>query len=245
MLLGISITILLAGLFYFLLPESMQDPITLIGFINIIPLTVLLLAGYRFRGGSWAEVFPLHLPRPADVIMLPAIALGLSIVLSQADTLFRIVVPVPDAVFQTFIQLITGSNLILILLTVSVLVPVAEEFFFRGIMLQGLLQNYSSRRALLTGALFFALYHLNPWQFLAAFFGGLVMGWIYYRNGNLLHAVLLHGLYNALPVLKVRLGVSIKGYISMESTPDFQPLWFFSLGIFLIGCGLYYFYRRK
>jgi CAAX prenyl protease-like protein len=89
------------------------------------------------------------------------------------------------------------------LLGLAVVVPLAEELFWRSFLLRWLeKQDFLSvqpaavgLRALLLTAVLFALEH-NQW--LAGFIAGLVYGWIYMRTGRLWVPVLAHAVTNGL-----------------------------------------------
>jgi hypothetical protein len=84
-------------------------------------------------------------------------------------------------------------------LTGAVLVgPIVEELIFRGVILNGMLDNYkSSRKALLLSALIFGLSHVKIIQAIPAFFWGLVFGYFFYRTKSILLCIALHIIANA------------------------------------------------
>ncbi len=92
-------------------------------------------------------------------------------------------------------------ELALIVLAVSVAAPVCEEFFFRGILLQGLkisrfTQEDVSRRAILVSAIIFSAFHLDPVGFVARVELGVVFGWLFLRTGSLWPGILAHAANN-------------------------------------------------
>jgi membrane protease YdiL (CAAX protease family) len=76
--------------------------------------------------------------------------------------------------------------------------PVLEEFFFRGILLKGLLRNYRPAVAIGQSALLFGLMHMSPAQSIATAFMGALLGWLYYRTGSVRLCIGLHMLNNLL-----------------------------------------------
>ncbi|QKG58965.1 CPBP family intramembrane metalloprotease [Hymenobacter sp. BRD128] len=78
------------------------------------------------------------------------------------------------------------------------LAPVLEEILFRGLLLRGLLRNYSPVVAIGQSALLFGVFHLNPAQSLFALLMGLMLGWLYYRTQSLALCIALHALNNLL-----------------------------------------------
>jgi membrane protease YdiL (CAAX protease family) len=75
--------------------------------------------------------------------------------------------------------------------------PILEELIFRGIVLDGFLKQYSPMKSILISSTLFGLVHLNPWQFITAFFIGIFAGWIYYRTRSLSLAILVHASTNS------------------------------------------------
>ncbi len=82
-----------------------------------------------------------------------------------------------------------------VLLTVG-FAPVAEEYFFRGLLFRALDREWGGWRAMAGSAAFFAIYH-PPVSWLPVFMLGLCSAWLFKRGGRLLPCVLLHMTYNA------------------------------------------------
>jgi membrane protease YdiL (CAAX protease family) len=105
--------------------------------------------------------------------------------------------------------------------------PIAEEVIFRGVILRGLRTARPAAFAITVSAVLFAIAHLNPWQGLAAFCLGLLIGWTYVRTGSLSLCIAAHVLNNFLAMLSSMLPPWIPG---MMGRPDglvqFQPVWF-------------------
>jgi len=101
------------------------------------------------------------------------------------------VIPTPDFLTDAFKP--SENNIFwLSLFTVALIAPVLEEIIFRGIILKGLLCQYSPAKAIVVSSIIFGLVHLNPWQFLGAFGIGIISGWIYWRTKNLLLPIIMH-----------------------------------------------------
>lgn len=79
--------------------------------------------------------------------------------------------------------------------------PILEEILCRGIILKGLLKNYSPYKAILISAIFFSVMHLNPWQSIPAFFYGLFLGWIYFKTQSVIPGMIFHATLNTLMCL--------------------------------------------
>jgi membrane protease YdiL (CAAX protease family) len=85
---------------------------------------------------------------------------------------------------------------VLSFVVVCVTAPILEELFFRGLLLSGLLKNYSPRKAIMQSSLLFGLIHLYPMQAVSAMVMGLFLGWLYYRTQSLIACIVAHALNN-------------------------------------------------
>ena len=105
---------------------------------------------------------------------------------------------------ERLLQAFQGLSPVVVLLTLSVVQPVCEEFFFRGYLLHGLRDRFSGPGAVVVSSLLFGLFHvlnptlLTPERFLPTTFLGLFLGWVCYRTGSVLPGMVLHILHNGL-----------------------------------------------
>lgn len=94
---------------------------------------------------------------------------------------------------------------LLCILCLCLIAPVAEEFTFReGILREMLRGGYSPWTAMATSAVLFGCVHGNPLQALPAVVLGAVLGWFYYRTGNLRLCLPAHILNNTLACIELR-----------------------------------------
>ena len=89
----------------------------------------------------------------------------------------------------------------LLFLTVAVLAPCFEELMFRGFLLPWMSHQWKNLRggtllALLATGLLFGLIHLQPTALPTLSTLGIVLGLAVLRTGNLLTAILVHGIWN-------------------------------------------------
>ena len=94
---------------------------------------------------------------------------------------------------------------VLEMLSTAVLVPVMEEFAFRGVLLSAL-RKYGAGFAIMASALVFAFAHGDFANVVFAFFAGLVFGFLYVRTGNLWVSICIHALNNGIAVLETYSG---------------------------------------
>jgi membrane protease YdiL (CAAX protease family) len=94
-----------------------------------------------------------------------------------------------------------GGSIVITILLVGIAGPIAEEVFFRGFVLTGLLKRFGVRRALLFSSLLFGLFHIDPGAIVPTFALGLILGWVYLKTGSVWPAMFAHGLHNTVAVL--------------------------------------------
>lgn len=111
------------------------------------------------------------------------------LILSFFGELMPVPVPVADNVGEYFIGL-----------SVIALLPgIAEEFFFRGLVLRGY-EGFGYRKAILISALLFGMFHFNIQNFIGPFFLGLIFGHMVVRTNSIYPAITGHFINNALSV---------------------------------------------
>ncbi len=89
------------------------------------------------------------------------------------------------------------SGLMAILIPGALLAGFCEESLFRGVM-QGVLYRKGAIRAVIVTSFLFALFHVNPWIFLATFFLGVVFGTLAIRTGSIVPSIAAHIVNNTL-----------------------------------------------
>ncbi len=172
-----------------------------------------------------------------QVSLLPPILLlifGVSILNSEMDNITRYFFPMPDLI-EHILKNVNPDPLTGMLLMVFV-APFGEEIFFRGTLLAGFLQRYSTKTALLVSALLFALAHANPYQFISAFVAGIVLGAIYIKTKSLWPCVFAHAANNLLAWMTMNqlMPFAIPGYSTLPNDGlAFQPWWFDIMGVAL------------
>jgi len=106
----------------------------------------------------------------------------------------------PDFLKQVFEDLLSG-NMILTFVNVAIMAALLEEWMCRGLIMRGLLYHIGPAKAILWSAFIFGIMHLNPWQFVPAFFMGILLGWVYWRTRSIWAAIFIHFINNGTSVL--------------------------------------------
>ena len=128
--------------------------------------------------------------RVIPFIIFGTIALIVGITIPVGD-----LIPMPEIIKETFLDIGSQTG-IFTFLAMVIAAPILEELIFRGIILNGLLKNYSPIKSILISSFLFGLVHLNPWQFLTGMIIGIFSGWIYYRTRSLSLSIIIHALAN-------------------------------------------------
>ena len=141
---------------------------------NALAAAIVLGWGVYRTGQSAGAIFRFRAFSPGLLLPMAVFLLGASVVLSDFDNAVRWAWPMPPEFEELFRQLLAGGFLSLLLLVIEA--PVIEELVFRGLILRGLIARRGVRQAIVLQAILFAALHLNPWQFVPAFFIGLFLG---------------------------------------------------------------------
>nr|WP_246231740.1 type II CAAX endopeptidase family protein [Sporosarcina jiandibaonis] len=91
----------------------------------------------------------------------------------------------------------SGMYLIIEIVMITILAPIVEEFFFRGVILQRLIKKTSVWGGILISSILFGILHAD---IIGAFLFGVITALLVIRTGNLLIPILLHMLNNTLAV---------------------------------------------
>ena len=143
---------------------------------------------------------------------------GLQYFLNEINIHFEVILPPPTWFMELFSRLfdsdlgVWGG-----ILRIVVIAPVVEELIFRGVIMSGFSRIYHPFFAIFFSALLFALFHLNPWQFPAAFTLGIILGWIRLRTGSVLACIAGHAIHNGLVFLTVVYYNDLKDLSMMQS----------------------------
>jgi len=164
----------------------------------------ILYLGYFFSGLSFKEVFSFKL---FNILILPSMIIafsGVQYFLNEINIHFEKILP-PPAWFMELFSRLFDSDLGVWggILRIVIIAPIVEELIFRGVIMAGFSRIYHPIFAIFFSALLFALFHLNPWQFPAAFTLGLILGWIRIRTGSVLACIAGHAIHNGLVFISV------------------------------------------
>ena len=222
--------------------EFFQEESLIISAGNTISFAIILAWGTKKSRVPFGEIFPMR-PFPAPLLIpMGLVILGISIVGSELDNVFRAILPPPDWLNDIFLRLaghdtsLWGSILALVIVA-----PMTEELLFRGLFMRGFLSRYSPRKAILVSGIFFGLFHLNPWQFVHTTVIGILLGWWFFKTRSLIPCLFGHALNNSLLfIYRDIFNLHISGYTTgMGQGVQFQSLWLDAAGLILLICGIW------
>jgi membrane protease YdiL (CAAX protease family) len=164
--------------------------------------------GFRASNRGFAE----------DAALGVALAVPVLTVTGIVASLLSTFLPLPEPVLPPATD---TAGVLLNLAVAAVIAPIGEEIFFRGFATTSWARVYGARRALIQGAIFFAVAHVltlgavDPGQGLKlALFASLVrlpvaltLGWLFLRRRSLVGPIFLHAAYNGLPIIALAAGL--------------------------------------
>jgi sodium transport system permease protein len=168
--------------------------------IMSIMLTTNVFQTLRLRWPRWGML--------GVAVVLPVTLHPLSAeLLARLDWFFP---PLPEGAARLFESLSSSSiPLWLTLLAFAITPAVCEELAFRGFILSGFSRSKRKWLAIVLSALAFGIVHMIPQQVFNAALLGLVLGLIVIQSRSLFPAMLFHFTFNALPILRGKLGEKI------------------------------------
>lgn len=107
---------------------------------------------------------------------------------------------VEDA-YKTILSIRTGFDAVLVFLLVAITPAVCEETMFRGFIQKSLEVKFTPFLGALITAVFFSLYHFNPYGFIALVTLGTYFGFAAYKTNSIFVPMILHFLNNLFAAL--------------------------------------------
>ncbi len=236
---GTSFTLVFGG------QESLMRVPALWGLVNLLSLSPVILYAWRRAGGTSALLRLRPIP-PILVAPILSCVIGVGILVSELDNVSHTVIGPPPKALD-FSWMFTGDwrqlpGSIFLLMLVA---PITEELLFRGLILRGLLSRFGAGSAVVVTAMLFALFHVNPWQFLGAFVLGLLFGWFYLAFRSLVPCLIGHAAVNGFPLLVSFTFPSIPGFSLVTDPIQFHPLWLDAAGLLLAIVGIAWLRRGR
>jgi hypothetical protein len=187
----------------------------------------------------WSELLPMGW-QPTTGVWTLITAIGIIVaapalwMLAWLNTL----IPMPDAIIQLEKQqtdliasfLKSDFNVLVALMHVALVPAIFEEILYRGYVLHMLKRTKAIWTAILISGIIFGLYHLRLTQAIPLSLIGIFLGWITWRSGSLIPAMVVHFVNNASSVLLVRY---MPESPLASATPEMPPVWLVAISLVL------------
>jgi membrane protease YdiL (CAAX protease family) len=170
-------------------------------------------------------------------LLLPFIItlIGLQIVSAEVNGIVVSIIPGAEAAAQSIMDFAQKETYAFIVFAI-VLAPFVEELMFRGLILHGFLRRYSIKKAIIVSALLFTLYHGNAFQFLPAFFAGVLFAWWFWKTRSLVPCLFGHVFNNAFILFTASWAAA---YVPESETSQHWSIWLNVVGILFLVSGIW------
>ena len=224
--------------------ERLHEENLLVGMLQLVGFLLLLMWIFRRTDRSWDDISQL-MNIHFDWRVWPCVAIsvaGMGVVLDELDKAVISIIPMSDF-FQNAFQSTAGQKTTYssALFVVVFVAPLIEELLYRGVILRGLLDNYTPTRAVVFSAILFGVGHLNPWQLPPAVIWGFILAWWVIRTGSLCPALLAHTLHNLIAVTIQHFDVPFFPVSEDMNVVVFNPWWWIVSGALVSASGLWWF----
>ncbi len=131
-----------------------------------------------------------------NIVLIAVIGIGFNL---ATGGLMELILPHFEELMEQYSEMMESlfmGNPVLLIISIVIFAPIAEELIFRGVILQKALKFSPFIVANILQALLFGIFHMNLVQGIYAFALGLVMGYVSYRFRTLWASIVLHAIYN-------------------------------------------------
>lgn len=225
--------------------------------LGLFFLPALLYARYC-HGKIWKHLGMNRLPDPRDLLLMLLLMIAVGPLVAALQELFSLIPwsqsaramfkSAEDGYFKqvaVIARMDSTLDLILSLLVVALLPAVFEEMLFRG-ALQNLLIRWFKHplAAILLTSVVFSAVHGSYLGFLSRVALGAVLGFMYYRTGNLWVSILAHAFNNGMAVMAIYLAKQPGKPLDFSKLDEHYPLWAGAISL-IVAVALGILFNRK
>ena len=109
--------------------------------------------------------------------------------------------------YQETAEVLYSPSLMVQILCLGIVTPIMEEYIFRGLIFKRLRNRFPVRRAIVSSALFFGIYHGNLVQMIYGTLSGILLAYLYEKYGSLKAPILAHMLMNTVACILTEVDV--------------------------------------
>ena len=142
-----------------------------------------------------------------------------------------------ELIEATYKRLVTAdsiSELLFVAVVVAIVPAFTEEILFRGLVQRNFELGFKGLWGVIVTGLVFGMYHFNPFSFVPLFVLGIFFGYVVYRSGSIVNAILGHFLNNFLAILAVFYGMD-EEFLVQGGSPDDVSLQTLLINVVLFG----------
>lgn len=103
--------------------------------------------------------------------------------------------------FNSGTEDLVSGNLVLTIVSISIITGIVEEYLFRGIVMTRLSRICGTVANVMISALIFAIVHLNPISFLGIFILAVFLGFLFKRSGSIVPGMIVHAFFNLFAII--------------------------------------------
>jgi membrane protease YdiL (CAAX protease family) len=162
------------------LPNWKEVSLFVLGIIILTPLLQSYLYIQNYFIEQWAEVSPF-----------------INSIKFLLDSLNELI----EKTFGNLIRADNIAEMILVIITISIVPAICEEVMFRGYIQRSFGFKFKPHIAAILTAVFFALYHFNPYGLIPLAIIGFYLGFAAYTSQSLVIPIILHFLNNFFAVM--------------------------------------------
>lgn len=196
-------------MYLFMDPESLAQASKLILIIGAIPLLVVPVVYARMRNYDLVSLFRLR-PVSGEVLLYSLlIGVSIAVVGDELDRIVSIFLPIPDELLETLsasLRAESALDWLLLILGAVIIASVAEELIFRGFFQVTLEMKGDITRAVMIASFTWTVTHMNIYWMIQIFLMGVIIGFLAWRTGSIIPAIIVHGINNFLALLFTNFG---------------------------------------
>ena len=170
-----------------------------------------------------AGIIPNKKAPMSKYILVAGISIPFSIGLNNILTLSNLAAY--SEAYQEAAEALYAPSLPVQIVCVGVIIPIMEEYIFRGLIYKRMRRYVTAKRAIVSSAIFFGIYHGNTVQMIYGALCGLLLAYLYEKFGSIKAPILAHMLMNIVACLLT----DVDGFTWMFSNP-------IRMAVITIGC---------
>ncbi len=165
---------------------------------SVMILGVIILV--RRKGAAFRELGLVWDDSAAKILTGLAGGMVLAfVVIILGSLLEKLAGPIPPQEVENVLRSFKkGNHFILAFISISVLAPVSEELYFRGMTYPVIRARFGPAAGMILSALFFGALHLDIYRLVPLSLGGMALAWFYEKTGSLLTSIVAHSTWNTL-----------------------------------------------